>query len=342
MGGLVVINAATSGFPWAIFPVFGISMSLVNDYVRLRERGVRWKDIFSSGAPRRSVQQPSNEPLATRVAREVSRFRTRVKWFAGSAVAAVTSFAIGSSLNLDPMLVPFFGSIISGVVSLQLSIVSGSRLRGMGISLSQALGSGWENIATPPDERPREIRVAEEIARVAGDSVMRGRYGQLVRDAGDDRLTIRDASSRLSDADKSMVADAGPTADALFERIGAAATALERLENDMPNGAISELEHRIASVEAEPAGAPDRDRRLSLLQRQRASLEELDQRKATLKRQIENASMALRSLRIDMVKLRTLGVGAAIEDVNNATQEARALSIDIGRAIEVADEVRKI
>jgi serine/threonine-protein kinase len=81
---------------------------------------------------------------------------------------------------------------------------------------------------------------------------------------------------------------------------------------------------------------------LSLLRRQRASLGELEERKTTLKRQIDNASMALRSLRLDMVKLRTLGVGSAIDDVTNATQEARALSIDIGRAIEVADEVRKI
>jgi serine/threonine-protein kinase len=200
-------------------------------------------------------------------------------------------------------------------------------------------GNGWLRYV---DVLHRLGRVAEEIARVAGDSVMRGRWAQIVRDAGDDRLTIRDASARLSDADKSLVPDVGPTADALFERIGAAATALERLESDMPAGALGDLDTRIAAVEREPENAPDRERRLSLLQRQRASLLELDQRQATLKRQIENASMALRSLRLDMVKLRTLGVGAAIEDVNNATQEARALSIDIGRAIEVADEVRKI
>ena len=41
-------------------------------------------------------------------------------------------------------------------------------------------------------------------------------------------------------------------------------------------------------------------------------------------------------------RLRTLGVGAAINDVTNATQEARALSRDIGRAVEAADEVRRL
>ena len=51
--------------------------------------------------------------------------------------------------------------------------------------------------------------------------------------------------------------------------------------------------------------------------------------------------MALRSLRLDIVKLRTLGVGS-INDVTSATQEARAVSRDIGRALEAADEMRKL
>ena len=50
----------------------------------------------------------------------------------------------------------------------------------------------------------------------------------------------------------------------------------------------------------------------------------------------------LASLAALSIALLGLGVGAAIGDVNNATQEARALSRDIGRAVEVADEVRKI
>ena len=59
-------------------------------------------------------------------------------------------------------------------------------------------------------------------------------------------------------------------------------------------------------------------------------------------RQLESASLALRTLRFDMTKLRTLGVGSAMQDVTHATQEARALSRDIGRALEAADEVRRL
>ncbi len=61
-----------------------------------------------------------------------------------------------------------------------------------------------------------------------------------------------------------------------------------------------------------------------------------------MQRQLESATLALRSLRLDMVKLRTLGVGAAIGDVTSATQEARALSRDIGHAVSAADELRNL
>ncbi len=341
IGGLAAINAVTTPFPWVIFPAFGISMSLVNDYARLRERGVRWRDIISGSKVARS-ELVENELPRNSIAVEVTRFRSRAFRASVAAAISIASFIIGASLNATFMIVPFAIAGLAAMVLGQLSIVSAVRLRRLGVSVRAAVGSGWRKIANKPDERPREVRLAEEAARVAGDSVMRGRYAQTVRDAADDRMAIRDASALLSDADRSLVPDVAPTADALFERVGAAATALERLESDLPIGALDDLDNRIARVEAEPVDAPDRERRHSLLKRQRASLQDLDERKTALKRQIDNASLALRSLRLDMVKLRTLGVGSAIEDVNSVTQEARALSVDIGRAIEVADEMRKI
>ena len=216
------------------------------------------------------------------------------------------------------------------------------RLNALGITASEALGDRWHAHLAAADDRPREVRIRDELARIASTSLLESRFGDTVRAAVDDRITIRETSSRLSDADRALVPDVEPTADALMERIGALAGGLERLESDLPGNALPQLDARIAALEAEPETAPDRERRLSLLQRQRASLSELDERRGTMQRQLENASLALRSLRLDMVKLRTLGVGAAISDVTNATQEARALSRDIGRAVEAADEVRKL
>ena len=106
--------------------------------------------------------------------------------------------------------------------------------------------------------------------------------------------------------------------------------------------ASPQLVTRIASTEAEPDSAPDRERRLTLLTRQRSSLEELAARRDTMQRQLDSAALALRSLRLDLVKLRAMGVGSAVDDVTTATQEARALSRDLGYVLDAADETRRL
>jgi hypothetical protein len=50
----------------------------------------------------------------------------------------------------------------------------------------------------------------------------------------------------------------------------------------------------------------------------------------------------LQTLRLDLLKLRSTGFDSRADASAGATQEARALSRDIGRAIEAADEVRKL
>jgi serine/threonine-protein kinase len=56
----------------------------------------------------------------------------------------------------------------------------------------------------------------------------------------------------------------------------------------------------------------------------------------------ESAALALRTLRFDVLKLRTMGVGAASDSVQRATQEARAVSADIARVLQAAEEVRRL
>ncbi|MBL0169595.1 MAG: protein kinase [Gemmatimonadaceae bacterium] len=342
---LGVINAITSRhFPWAVFPAMGMTMGVIGRYARLRARGITWSRIWDDDpdAQREPTDAAGLLPKPKRIARAARAFKRHLKWLAGSAAVAVGSFAIGGAFHLNPMIAPFVAGLIGSLVSAQLLIVDYVRLRRFGVSPTEALGDGWKEIAAVADDRPRYMQLNEVLERIAGPAVLMSSHGETVRSAVDDRMTIKDTASRLSDADKAMVPDVEPTADALLERIGALASGLERLERDVPGDAIAQLDARIAVAQAEPETAPDHERRLALLTRQRASLQELVDRRVTMQRQLESASMALRSLRFDMVKLRTLGVGAAIGDVTSATQEARALSLDIGRALYAAEEVRKL
>lgn len=337
VGFLGVVNAVTSPHvPWVIFPAGGIMLGVVGRYARLRGRGIRWGQIF--GGPAQPPLQQSPEGIA----KLVKGFRRHLTWLAGSAAGAMVSFAIGGTFNIDPMVVPFVAGVIGVIASGQMSMVDWLRLRRAGVSTSDALGDGWKAIAAASDTRSVEQKVRERLALMAGDGLLATRFGDVLRNAVEDRVTIGDVLAKLPEADKALIPDIDPTAESLLERVAALVTGLERLDRDLPGDALPQLEARVAAAEAEPDTAPDRERRVSLLTRQRDSLRELAERRDTMQRQADSAAMALRSLRLDLVKLRTMGVGSAVTDMTSATQEARALSRDLGYVIDAADETRRL
>ncbi len=338
---LGVINATTSpGFPWAIFPAMGMGMGVLGRYIRLRRRGITLARILDSESAPKPDSDPRSKPM--RIAEASRAFVRHAKWLMGSAAVAIGSLVIGASLELKPMIIPMLAAGLAALASAQMLARDFMRLRRLGVSAGNAWNGSWEAIAASSDDRPYDVKMREQLALIAGDQLLASAYGELLRNAVDDRLTIKDVTAKLSDADKTLVPDVEPTADALLERISALANDLERLQRDLPTDALTHLELRVAAVQAEPEEAPDRERRLTLLTRQLSSLQELVSRRETMQRQLDSASMALRSLRLDIVKLRTMGVGAAISDVTNATQEARALSKDLGYVISAADEMRKL
>ena len=63
-------------------------------------------------------------------------------------------------------------------------------------------------------------------------------------------------------------------------------------------------------------------------------------RRSTLVSQLESASLMLQNMRLDLIALRSAGVQSVLNDVSSATQEARALSREIGHVLDAAKEVR--
>jgi serine/threonine-protein kinase len=129
--------------------------------------------------------------------------------------------------------------------------------------------------------------------------------------------------------------------DALVERVAHLAQALHRLDESIDPRQVAELGARIAAAEREGA-SPDGERRLALFRRQRATLDELAERRAALLHQLESAGLALGNLRLDLVKFRSAGGQAALTDVSTATQEARVLSREIADMLAAAAEVRSL
>ena len=188
--------------------------------------------------------------------------------------------------------------------------------------------------------RPRETP-EQYAAQVASADVLAGPHGEAVRRAAEDRVLMREIAAALRPIEREMIPDIGPTVDALAQRVGALATTLHRLDGDVTGASLGSLDQRIATLETETPTA-ERERRLALLQRQRASLRDLLERRRSLADQMESAVLMLQNLKLDMLKFRSSGIGSAIEDQTSATQEARALSRDIGHVVQAAEELRKL
>jgi serine/threonine-protein kinase len=162
-----------------------------------------------------------------------------------------------------------------------------------------------------------------------------------VRRAAVDRAMMLEIVGALRPVEKEMIPDIAPTVDALAQRAGSVATTLHRLDADVSGASLGSLDERIAALTTEPA-TTERERRLSLLVRQRTSLHELLERRRSLANQLESAGLMLQNLKLDLLKLRSSGIGSTIEEASSATQEARALSREIGLLVQASDELKNL
>jgi serine/threonine-protein kinase len=196
-------------------------------------------------------------------------------------------------------------------------------------------GPAAAGIAAPP-------RSIEELAaELSTPDVLAGPYGEAVRRAAADRAIMLSIVDALRPVEREMIPDIRPTLDALAQRVGSVATTLHRLDADVSGASLGSLDERIAGLKTEP-DTPERERRLTLLQRQRASLHELLERRRSLANQLESAGLMLQNLKLDLLKFRSSGIGSAIEDSTSATQEARALSREIELLVEASDDLKKL
>ncbi len=201
-------------------------------------------------------------------------------------------------------------------------------------ALGASESAGRDRAALPPAASPPEPPLASAV-------VLGGPHGAAIRRAGGDRIVIREVLAKLTPTERQMLPEIEPTVTALWDRIGSLAATLTTLDTDVSGANLGVLDKRISELKREPE-TTERERRLSLLERQRATVHDLLERRSRLIARFESACMALQNLKLDLVKLRSAGIDAALGDVTSATQEARALSRDIGHVLEAADEVRRL
>jgi len=310
-------------------------------YLSRRERKEAWREMRHEIRARLDRGLPVEERIA-RFRRTLVSSLTMVVFLGG-----INYF---TSPQFPWVIFPAFG-MLAGVFG------RWSRLWSDGVSLKQIffgkLPSASERAAKAAVPASGAAVPAAKLAAPAADpevlaralapaDVIVGPHGPAVRRAATDRAAVLGIVESLGQSDRDLIPDVVPTVNALAERVGAVAQLLHHLDADMGPNQLAELEQRIQKVRGESPDSTDHERRLSLLERQRASLTELSTRRARLASQLESAGIALQNLKYDLLKLRSSGVQSALNDVTSATVEARALSKEIGHVLEAAEELRKI
>ena len=270
----------------------------------------------------------------------------RIRSFRMHVARVGTSAAILAGINFVTS--PFVPWFLVPAAFMSLSVLRrGGSLWADGIRFRDVFGkdarlpaNGVRGTAgVPALQGPPPNAAPQRAAALVPPDILSGPHGSHVLRAAEDEFAILDAMGRLSQADREMIPDVKPTVDSLVERIASLVQSLHRLDYDVTPDSLARLDGRIAAAAAEPE-SDEREKKLSLLRRQRATLGDLLGRRESLLTQLDSTALMLQNIRVDLIALRNAGVQSSMDDVS-ATQEARALSRDIGHVLDAAKEVRR-
>ncbi len=168
-----------------------------------------------------------------------------------------------------------------------------------------------------------------------------GRQATEVQQARNDRKAILKIMERVPKSERKLLPDVIATVDGLLKRAENLARTAHAMSGDVDPRALARLEDKIEVIKREPE-SPERERQLNLLQRQRQALTDLVTRRQLVEDQIESCVLAMQNVRFDLLRLRSAGVAAVLDDLTHATQQARALSRDVDHAIAAAGEIKEL
>lgn len=224
---------------------------------------------------------------------------------------------------------------------------------GWGIGLASQYGKLWSagysmrdvlNRPPAPDALPVPATPLSKPARAALPEPTTGEFGRLaghIEQMRKDRTAVVQMVERLSPTEREMLPDVVHTVDALMDRAVQLGRTLHQMEGQVDDTALAGLDERIQALQEEAGDDTDNHRRLELLERQRAALAELVERRGKVEAQFESCVLAVQNVRFDLLRLRSAGMQAVLADITSATQEARALQIDVEAAIDAAGEIKQ-
>jgi serine/threonine-protein kinase len=204
-------------------------------------------------------------------------------------------------------------------------------------------GYSWRDVINrppAPDAVEARMPAPAKALRTAAEGGADEDFGLLapqIKQMKRDRDAVRQIVDKLPASERALLPDVVRTVDGLAQRALDLARTLSQMESEVDADALARLDARVETLRAEGGD----DRRIELLERQREALKELTERRRALEAQFESCVLAVQNVRFDLLRLRSAGVSAVLDDLTSATQAARALGEDVEAAIDAAGEIRK-
>ncbi len=203
-------------------------------------------------------------------------------------------------------------------------------------------GYSWRDVLNRPEApdaiSPKKGAGAKLISAPTAKDF--GRYLDRMTQVHKDRTKILQLMDGLSQADREMLPEIVQTTEGLYARASQLADTLHSMDT-MGMDEPSRISERIAELTTRSPGE-ERDRQIALLERQLQSRNEIAKRRDEFSERFESCVLMMQNVRLDLMRLRQSGIGAVINGLTQATQQARALSRDVENAIGAAAEVREL
>ena len=190
------------------------------------------------------------------------------------------------------------------------------------------------------------VPLSSSSARLSGGiSQGSGLGADVVAQAARDREEIQRILETLPPAERGRLSEVLRSSLALYEKIEALALSLSSIERSLAPGAKESVDAEIARLEGaanplEGAASDERVRRLAHLRRQRRAMADLVRRRDEAAEKLETCAIALKNMRLDMVRLRA-GTQTH-ENVTTLAMNAMSLADSVDSALYVADEMGRI
>jgi serine/threonine-protein kinase len=203
-------------------------------------------------------------------------------------------------------------------------------------------GYSWRDVLNPPPA-PDAVQIPGAKNRKAVAAPKAAEYGSYfdrISVAYNDRKFILSLLQKLPEPDRQQLPDVAETTEALYARASDLARTLNDMDSSLDAGTPDRIRAQLDALALRDA-SEEVQRQISILERQLKSATELARQRDAFLQRLESSELAMRNLRLDLMKLKSQGLGAALSDVTNATQQARAISRDVENLTAAASEVRE-